>query len=198
MKPTGNAILIFVAVLFMQCGSKNTVDPPAAGEPLSQETIARIDSLTSILGGQEIIQDTAAAQEMVTLMLDASSARRDNVELPGKIRQAAEAAMFLRQYEDGMKLFENLYTNYPDHELAPFALFHMGFTQDEYIGDKKKALELYDEFLKKYPKHEFSQSINELKLYIENTPMEVFEKLLERGQEYVPEEEKTDQATEQQ
>lgn len=199
MKFIAYPLLGLLILSMIYCGSKNTTpEVPAAGEPLSQETIKEIDSLTAILGSEEIIKDTAAAQQMITLMLDASSARRDNIDLPGKIRQAAEAAMFLKQYEDGLRLFENLYQNYPDHELAAFALFHMGFTYDNYIGDKQKALQLYDEFAKAYPKHEFKESIDQLRMYIEKTPEEVFNTLLERGQEYIPEEDTSETQIEEQ
>jgi menaquinone-dependent protoporphyrinogen IX oxidase len=80
-----------------------------------------------------------------------------------------------------------LYNNYPESELAPFALFHIGFTYDEHIRDKEKAGSYYDAFLKKYPKHEFASSVKELKMYIDKTPMEVFEELQQRGQGYDPE-----------
>jgi tetratricopeptide (TPR) repeat protein len=175
--------------LLFACAQKETVpeQEPVIGEDLDAATIDKINELELRLGNTDIIEDTEAAAELVQIMKGVSSARRGNIELPGKIRQAAEAAMFINEYQDAITLFNNLYQNYPDHTLAPFALFHIGFIHDEYIGDKATALKYYDTFLKKYPKHDYVKSINELKLYIENTPLEVFEILKERGQEYIPE-----------
>jgi len=199
MKSITYPLLSLFIITMVYCGSKNQLPAvPPAGEPLSQEIVKEIDSLNAILSSQEIIQDTAAAQQMITLMLDASVARRDNIDLPGKIRQAAEAAFFLKQYEEGIRLFENLYNNYPDNELAPFALFQMGFAHETYLGDKQKALQLYKDFEKAYPKHEFNEAIKQLKMYIEQTPEEVFNTLIERGQEYIPEEDTNQTDTEEQ
>jgi tetratricopeptide (TPR) repeat protein len=179
----------FIATfLFLNCSNSDGIADakPEPGEDLPETTITEMQDLMLKLGEDEIIVDTPSADQLISIMLDVSSKRRENVQMPGKIRKAAEAAIFLRRYDDGVTLFQNLYNNYPESELAPFALFHIGFTYDEHIGDKEKAASYYDAFLKKYPNHEFASSVKELKMYIDKTPMEVFEELRERGQGWDP------------
>lgn len=183
--------LMAAGIGISSCRTKESKLPPIppAGEDLSEETIKLIDSLSAVLNYSDIVYDTSAAIQLINIMLDASSQRRNNIDLPGKIRLAAECAANIREYNSALTLFRNLYQKYPDHHLAPFALFHMGFLYDESFGDKENAKKFYDEFLEVFPNHEYAKSVKELKMYIELTPEELFNKLLERGQEYKPEEE---------
>ena len=62
-------------------------------------------------------------------------------------------------YEKAVEHYETLLTLYPDSEQAPLALFMIGFTYANEIGNKDKARIAYNEFLAKYPNSVLKSSV---------------------------------------
>src|SRR3989339_372168 len=63
-------------------------------------------------------------------------------------------------YEKAVETFEKLLKLYPDSENAPVALFMIGFTYANELGNKDKARIAYQEFIEKYPNHELKPSVD--------------------------------------
>ena len=62
-------------------------------------------------------------------------------------------------FEKAVEHYETLLTLYPDSEQAPLALFMIGFTYANEIGNKDKARMSYKEFLEKYPNNVLKSSV---------------------------------------
>ena len=62
-------------------------------------------------------------------------------------------------FEKAIEQYETLITLYPDSEQAPLALFMIGFTYANEIGNKDKARTAYKEFLEKYPNNVLKSSV---------------------------------------
>ncbi len=59
------------------------------------------------------------------------------------------------------KAFENLEQlrdEFPEHKMAPFALFKQGFMYQK-IGQQESARAKYEKFLEKYPEHEVAEDV---------------------------------------
>lgn len=57
----------------------------------------------------------------------------------------------LEQWDDSIKTYEKYLKQYPTAEAAPQLAFHLGELYER-AGNKKQALKVYQDFLKKYPK----------------------------------------------
>ena len=77
---------------------------------------------------------------------------------PENLHLAAETARTIRDPEKAIELFDWLTTQYPQHPRGITALFLKGFVIDNDLKDYTRAGEVYNEFLTRYPTHEFAES----------------------------------------
>ncbi|MBT8232267.1 MAG: tetratricopeptide repeat protein [Saprospiraceae bacterium] len=78
---------------------------------------------------------------------------------PDYLFKAAEVAKSLRTFPKSLTLYDWIIEEYPDFEKAGTALFLKGFIIENNLGDDEKAREIYNEFLKKYPKHDLADDV---------------------------------------
>ena len=57
----------------------------------------------------------------------------------------------IQNYIKAIDLFETIGKDYPEHRLAPQALFTVGFIQEQYLQDAGKARKKFEEVIEKYP-----------------------------------------------
>jgi TolA-binding protein len=55
------------------------------------------------------------------------------------------------KFEESIKLLQQILNEYPDDILADDAYFQQGEIYERQLHDKDKAMEIYREFLNKYP-----------------------------------------------
>ena len=75
---------------------------------------------------------------------------------PEYLHEAGKIAGYIESHKKAMELYEWVYNKYPDSEKAPLALFMMGFTQEDAMKNPDAAREIYQNFLDKYPTHDFA------------------------------------------
>ena len=63
-----------------------------------------------------------------------------------------------KNYSDAIGTFERLFKNYPVSPEAQKGMFLLGYAYYDQIGDKQKAKETLEEFLRKYPDSELAAS----------------------------------------
>ena len=73
--------------------------------------------------------------------------------------KAGEVARSTGDMRRSVTLLEQLYDGYRKYEKAPQALFLAGFIYENDLNNLDKAKELYNTFMKKYPKHELAASV---------------------------------------
>lgn len=78
---------------------------------------------------------------------------------PEYLYKAGEVARSSNNIRKAVELLERLYDNYRSYEKAPQALFLAGFIYENDLKNLDKAKELYNTFVKKYPKHELAKSV---------------------------------------
>lgn len=62
-------------------------------------------------------------------------------------------------YLESIKQFNRLMKDYPNYSKVPEALFTTAFIYENNLNDLGRAKTLYEEFLKRYPKHELAVSV---------------------------------------
>ncbi len=75
---------------------------------------------------------------------------------PRWLHRAAETARSIKNFDKAIELYKIIYTNYPDSDRAPQAMFLHGFTLDNDLGSFEEAKLMYDTFLEKYPDNDFA------------------------------------------
>lgn len=67
--------------------------------------------------------------------------------------KAAEVSLGMNQATRSLALYEKVYTNYPEFEKRPFALFLQAFIYENNLGRLDDAKATYEKFLVEYPEH---------------------------------------------
>ena len=78
---------------------------------------------------------------------------------PEFLYRAGEIASSLMNSGEAIAYFKEVCEKYPDHEKAPVCLFLQGFVYETQLKDIQKAKGIYEEFLKKYPKHDLADDV---------------------------------------
>ena len=100
--------------------------------------------------------DYQAANDYIRVGELIAMLRPEDPQSPEYLHKIGETARAIRTFPKAIKIYEKIYTQYPNFEKAPQALFLRAFTYDNDLGDKGTARALYQEFLDKYPNDEFA------------------------------------------
>lgn len=95
--------------------------------------------------------------------------------------KAAEVSLGIEEYWKSIQLFNRLKETYPDHDLAPEALFYQGIIFENHVNLPEYARKSYIEYLKKYPEGERAMDIRNM-LAVMDTPIEEVVKNWEQQQ----------------
>ncbi len=98
------------------------------------------------------------ARKLVDLYLLHASILPDSPNSPAYLYDTYEIANSVRMYREAATACEKLYTDYPNHEKAPTALFLTGYLYENELKNLDKAKSIYTTFLEKHPNNEFAKS----------------------------------------
>lgn len=80
----------------------------------------------------------------------------EDEQSPKLLFQAGETARSARNFSKALQIYDKIYTQYPNYEKAPQALFLKGFTLDNDLKQHDKARVIYEDFLAKFPNDDFA------------------------------------------
>jgi len=101
---------------------------------------------------------------------------------PAFLFRAAEVSRALKQYQQGVQMLDQVYTQYPNHEKAPVALFLKAYTHEENLKDPASAKKYYHEFLQKFPEHDLKVQVEQLLSVIDKSPEELIKSFQKKNQ----------------
>ena len=99
----------------------------------------------------------------------------DNKGTADNLFKAAEVAKSIRTFPKSLSLYDWIIDKYPNYEKAPTALFLKGFIIENNVKDDKKAGEIYQSFLSKYPKHDLADDVEFLIENLGKSDQEILE-----------------------
>lgn len=130
------------------------------------------------LGDRALEAKTALYADTTQIRIDARKAKKlidiyglytsvlpDADNTPQYLYETYDIANSVRMYKDAALASEKLYTNYPDFEKAPTAMFLTAFIYENNLNDLEKAEIIYKKFIAQYPKDEFA---NDAQVALEN------------------------------
>lgn len=141
--------VLFVCVL-VSCQKEN-----------KQAQLDHIKKLEATLAKQSNM-DPKQARELIDKNIAFANAFPEDTLSPLMYYNAAMVSQGMRDYKGAIQILQDFIHKYPDDKRTPMALFTQAFIYDDNIGDKDKARELYDAFLKKYPNHPFAEQARQL------------------------------------
>ncbi|NUM42002.1 MAG: tetratricopeptide repeat protein [Leptospiraceae bacterium] len=97
--------------------------------------------------------DTVSANDLIKKSLAFAAAHPGDSLAPAFLFQAADVLRGIHKAEEAVQLWGRVHAEYPAYERAADALFLQGFTCENNLSDKERALAYYQTFLDKYPKH---------------------------------------------
>lgn len=83
----------------------------------------------------------------------------DDPETANYLFKTAEVLRSLRKFNEAVGVYSKISKNFPDYEKAPHSLFLEGFSYENDLNDLEKAKVRYQDFIKKYPKHELADDV---------------------------------------
>ena len=90
--------------------------------------------------------------------IQAGIVKNDN-DVQKSLLNAANISIATKDYDQALAIYDYVLSNSDAFSKAPTALFLKGFTYDEHLKDFDKAKKYYTEFLEKYPKDGYTESV---------------------------------------
>jgi TolA-binding protein len=129
---------------------------------------AKIKEIEKKMGADDFKLDDNGKQtatELINAYLDYAEKHKDNPDAPDYLYKAADLSLNINQSRQSLDLYNRIIYQYPDYKKAPECLFLMGYIYENYLQELGKAKEIYEQFIAKYPTHEFA---DDAKVSIEN------------------------------
>lgn len=139
MKRLLTLLSILVVVFFASCGNDNTM-----------KKIQELES--KMLGNDGMIKNDVGLELIDAYVLYAEKNSKDEIA-PDYLFKALDISVNLKlnDYSKSIEIADMIVSRYPDHNLAPMALYLKGFVYEELMHSNYNAEKAYNEFLEKYP-----------------------------------------------
>jgi len=125
----------------------------------SNDMRARIENLEKQIASEKFVFDEKGMQvagELAQAYVDFADAHADSPETPGCLYKAADLMLNLNKSKESLDLYNRIIYQYPDYEKAPECLFLMAYIYENNFQNYGKAKEIYEQFIQKYPTHDFA------------------------------------------
>lgn len=171
------SVMLLLTFTACQTGGSTTNNSPAA--LLDSIQIAE-DALKGDKSGNF---DVAKAQTALSAYEKFIAASPKDAQTSEYLFKSAEIYRSLRQFDKAIAAYQKIITDFPNYDKTPHSLFLMGFCYENDLGQKDQAKPLYEEFLKKYPKHELAQSVQFSLSNIDKTPEQIIKEFEAKAKE---------------
>ncbi len=144
---------LIAIVLLSACNQQKTADTSKDGIDILKVANAYNDSLK-----QSQTLDMRLANAAMQAFENYISLRPNDSLAPVFQFRQARVAMNVGQFSKAEILFKTCLQSYPNFKLKPDVLFLRAHLQDDFLNNDALAKELYNDFLKDYPTHQYAES----------------------------------------
>lgn len=174
-KDNMRAVIFLLLIVLFSCGLEDTKKKLENEDKKKRnEVIAMLNKeyMQSIKMGRP---DEGKAASLLHNYLDYSVKYPDDSLAHDYLFKAAQLAISLRRFYEGVDYLKKYRSLYPNQKHAPMALFLLGFTYENNLADIAKAEKYYTEFLEQYPQHELAHDIQVMLDNLGKTPDQIIE-----------------------
>ncbi len=125
----------------------------------SKNPKARIEKLQHEMSAPDFKFDEKGLQvadDLINAYVAYADTLKKDPDAPRFLFEAGNLAMNLNQNTRSMELFNRIIYQYPDFEKVPDCLFLLGYIYENNLQNYGKAKEIYEDFLRRYPDHDFA------------------------------------------
>lgn len=155
---------ILTAILLAACSPPK---PEADSKALTDE-LRTLE--VQIRQAQDVTKIEGTAREFVNKSLAFAEAFPTDSLAALWLFRAAGVQRGLGEFGKAIQNWGKVWRNYPQSGMAPDALFLQGFTYDADLRDTIQARNYYNQFLEKYPDHEFAEQTRQLLSVLGQSP----------------------------
>lgn len=127
----------------------------------SDKTMEKINALeSSMIDGNGVLRNDVG-MELVGAYVKYAKKNSEDEKAPDYLFKAIDISVNLVSYDyrKSVEIADMIVSKYPDHELAPMALYLKGFIYEELMHDEDKAKQAYNEFIEKYPNNPMVEEV---------------------------------------
>lgn len=140
----------------------------AACQPKMDPLQAEIQEMESLLQ-DDVSIDTALAKKISKAYLKFVKVNPQDSMAPVYLSKSADIMKEIPESRlKSINIYNRVFVEYPDHELASRSIFMIAYVFDEKYNDKTRAVKAYDFFLEKFPNHELAQQAKDLKTLMQS------------------------------
>jgi TolA-binding protein len=148
-----------------------------AGEGPAAVSKLLMDNFQAVSDPKTGALNVETSQDFVTMATQLAEKYPTDTLAAMPLYRAAEVVRALNDPVQTALIYQKVYNSYPSFSKAPEALFMLGFTFDEDLGDLEKARTTYNDFLSKFPNHSFADDTQMLLENLGKTDEEILKEL---------------------
>lgn len=130
-----------------------------------------------------LLPGNSLAIEIIQLYKQFADSFPNEKDAPQYLFKAANVSIGVRQFQPAISFLERIKKYYAEYEKSPESLFLMAFIYDNYLDQKGKAREIYQEVIDTYPSHKFASDAKEVIKTLEMTDEELIKMFEEKEKE---------------
>jgi len=171
MKKTG---FLFIAALLLL----------AACHPKAEWSVLKIDQMeqTLLANAQRGNVDSNSVNTLLRAYEDFADRHNNHAKSPEFLLKAADFYRYMGKPLRSIVMYDKIYTNFPNYEKRPFALFLQGFVFENEVGNVDAAREKYHQFLKQYPDHKIAEDVRTSLRNLGKTPEQLVQEFMAQQQ----------------
>lgn len=170
MKATG-VVLLFTMIFLVSCG------------PSKSKQAGKINELeNSLFSSATAMIDKEKTKELVDAYIAFADRYPDDTAAPVYLFKAGDISMNLLDPNIAITVFNRIINDYPDYEKVPHSLFLKGYVYENELRNLVQAQKIYNEFLSKYPDHEFADDVEISLQNLGKSPEELIQEFQEKSQ----------------
>jgi len=148
------SILFFTMIFIFGCGNTST-----SNKQMLLDEIAKSEKL--LYGDKNAVNFDAKIAEGLTKKYNAfAKSFPQDASTPNYMFKSAEVLRSLRKFNEAAGIYKKIGEKFPNYEKAPHSLFLLGFSYENDLNNLTDAKKCYNEFLKKFPKHELADDVS--------------------------------------
>lgn len=127
-------------------------------DPLQRE----IQTMESQLQ-EDVSVDTTLAKKITKAYLKFVKVNPTDTLAPVYLSRSADIMKEIPELRlKSVNIYNRVFVEYPEHELAARSIFMVGFVFDEKYDDSERSIKAYNFFLEKFPNHELAEQARNL------------------------------------
>ena len=127
-------------------------------KPSKNKSIEKINILEKEILSVNAKIDSTKANQLIDLYIDYADNFKDDSIAPHYLFKAANVSLSVGKYEKSVSLLDRTCKDYSNFKKLPDCIFLKAFIYENMLHDLKKANEIYNEFISKFPDNDMVPS----------------------------------------